>query len=464
MKHIFVPLDIRPNLDHHWINHDVLDEFKKLDVLPLSDLVKRDLYHVLCNDPKLKTGESKLLNHQFAISPFKINLTDIELYENLNTKFQNVIDDEVIIHITMSEHTALLLGREFWIRALPNYNIVISDVWEPWFLTINDKICMSNVFKFIKKYSSTDVPFYVSFIKPNASDKVNKWLEEHDVPARIYNFDYFILDTLYQSGVENNGHSRYTGADMNLENYINEVFDSDKPKDFVCLNRSYKYHRPRLINDLYVKGLLKNSYFSLAEIGLDQEEDYDVVKDLGLPILAEDEPTDNISNGQMSHDSVGNMLWSKNSKLFLSTESIMFNHTGIMYGDDNYAPYDIKFISEKVHKPLAWGMPFVVFGCQGSLQHMKNIGFTTFEPFIDETYDQIEDAEERYNMALQSAIDFIKQPYPINELKKICRNNFLWFYSKDLYIKLQDNLMCSILDDYVSFRLRDDWEFSNRFK
>ena len=41
----------------------------------------------------------------------------------------------------------------------------------------------------------------------------------------------------------------------------------------VCLNRSHKFHRPKLVNDLYESDLFENSIVSLAEIKLPEEED-----------------------------------------------------------------------------------------------------------------------------------------------------------------------------------------------
>jgi hypothetical protein len=47
------------------------------------------------------------------------------------------------------------------------------------------------------------------------------------------------------------------------------------------------------------------------------------------------------------------------------------------------------FISEKAFKPIACHHPFIILGNQGSLSHLKNLGYKTFHPFIDETYDTL---------------------------------------------------------------------------
>ena len=269
----------------------------------------------------------------------------------------------------------------------------------------------------------------------------------------------WIFDTFYQSGITSDGSYFQTGGIKNVDEYISAVMPAKKVKDLVCLNRSYKYHRPKVINDLYERDLLSKSYFSLAEISV-EEEDYTIVKDLGVPILANGEPEDNIDpHGRMLHDSVANIDWVKNSKLFVSTESLMFDTVSSI---PNYTDYNIKFISEKVHKPLAWGMPFVVFGCHGSLAHMKNIGFKSYEPYIDESYDTLTNAEDRYNACLNSISDFLSKSYPREELNKISEHNLRLFYSNELYNNLVDVLVNEILNNYTNNRERDDFQFRSQ--
>ena len=47
------------------------------------------------------------------------------------------------------------------------------------------------------------------------------------------------------------------------------------------------------------------------------------------------------------------------------------------------------FLSEKSFKPIACHHPFMVFGNKHSLQFLKDLGYKTFHPFIDETYDEL---------------------------------------------------------------------------
>jgi len=47
------------------------------------------------------------------------------------------------------------------------------------------------------------------------------------------------------------------------------------------------------------------------------------------------------------------------------------------------------FISEKTFKPIACKHPFIFLGNRGSLKKLRDMGYKTFHPFIDESYDEL---------------------------------------------------------------------------
>jgi len=52
---------------------------------------------------------------------------------------------------------------------------------------------------------------------------------------------------------------------------------------------------------------------------------------------------------------------------------------------------DTLFVSEKVYKPMLFGQPFIVVGSPGILSLLKEQGYETFSPYINEDYDKIID-------------------------------------------------------------------------
>ena len=53
------------------------------------------------------------------------------------------------------------------------------------------------------------------------------------------------------------------------------------------------------------------------------------------------------------------------------------------------------WITEKTVKNLFIGKPFIIMGAPGSLAKIKDLGFRTFDKWIDESYDEIENIHLR---------------------------------------------------------------------
>lgn len=455
MINLFVPLDIRPNLDHVFVNQDAVREFEKNEIMPFCDLLSKDVFTYLSRQRFIRKGLET--SNKVIISPFVMLLEDIEGYEKLTKRYSEVFGEEVILHITMSEYTAVLLDKEFWGRTVHNYNMIITDAWEPTFLHISDTLSMKNVFDSLKYHYNDSVPFFTQFVKPNASYRMNKWLNVNNISAAYHCFDFFIFDTFAQSGIISEN-SRYEKNNIvDVKKYWKEIKNNTKTKDVVCLNRSFKPHRPYVVNELYKRGLLENSYYSLAEAPLEEHQELEIIQDKSMPILCEDEPEHNIVDGNMHHDSVGNIDWIKNSKLWITTESFM-EHT---YNDslgEKYTPYEILFVSEKVYKAFAWGMPFVVFGAPRILQYVKSLGFKTFDDFIDQTYDTDLDYKTRFDHVLKSIETFVNNEWP-DKIQDEIKFNLDLFYDEKLYLKLASNMLDNIVNYYINKRVEVDWEF-----
>jgi hypothetical protein len=100
-----------------------------------------------------------------------------------------------------------------------------------------------------------------------------------------------------------------------------------------------------------------------------------------------------------------------------SEENCLFNDINA-WTDEDYAPhlssyFDICFesffyieseaisLTEKIFKPIINFQPFIYVATKGSLQVLRDLGFKTFEPFIDESYDQELDNDKRLFMAYE---------------------------------------------------------------
>jgi hypothetical protein len=103
-------------------------------------------------------------------------------------------------------------------------------------------------------------------------------------------------------------------------------------------------------------------------------------------------------------------------KLHETAPHILQSEQGITYGqinawtDSHYQPHinsyfeicfetfvhgDHKSLTEKIFKPIVNFQPFFFVAYPGALQLLKNLGFKTFEGFIDESYDKINNINDR---------------------------------------------------------------------
>jgi hypothetical protein len=81
-----------------------------------------------------------------------------------------------------------------------------------------------------------------------------------------------------------------------------------------------------------------------------------------------------------------------NSSYFsLVTETLW--QQGNFYG--NWEEYHGHFFSEKIFKPILMKHPFILASRPGSLARLRSLGYRSFSPYIDETYDTIYDPKAR---------------------------------------------------------------------
>jgi hypothetical protein len=68
-----------------------------------------------------------------------------------------------------------------------------------------------------------------------------------------------------------------------------------------------------------------------------------------------------------------------------------------VYGPTISIEKDI-FPSEKIYKPIMMKHPFILMGRPYFLETLRSHGYKTFHPFIDESYDAVEDDAERMRL------------------------------------------------------------------
>ena len=107
------------------------------------------------------------------------------------------------------------------------------------------------------------------------------------------------------------------------------------------------------------------------------------------------------------------------------------------------------YLTEKILRPIACGQPFILMSTKGSLQYLRDYGFKTFSPIINEDYDQIVDPLERMNAVISTMNEIAhwgatQRQEKLKILQEISNFNRTHFFSQDFFNlinnELKDNL------------------------
>jgi len=87
------------------------------------------------------------------------------------------------------------------------------------------------------------------------------------------------------------------------------------------------------------------------------------------------------------------------------------------------SPYS--FRTEKTAKPLAMGHPFIIASNAGFYRDLHNLGFRTFGHAIDESFDQIENHQDRLDRIVDIVTDLCQQDLAsfLKECYNVCKYN-----------------------------------------
>jgi hypothetical protein len=102
-------------------------------------------------------------------------------------------------------------------------------------------------------------------------------------------------------------------------------------------------------------------------------------------------------------------------------------------------------LTEKILRPIACGHPFILAAGPGSLSLLRHYGFKTFDPYIDESYDVINDDQDRLHAVISSMEKFKnlnpqQQIHAIDHCREIANFNRTHFFSKKFFQQVTDEL------------------------
>jgi len=219
-----------------------------------------------------------------------------------------------------------------------------------------------------------------------------------------------------------------------------------KGKKFLCFNKIDRPNRVILLANLLKKNLVADSFYSFEGISKDWIDrtcwDYygAEIKDeihrhrnlfpMRLNITDErPNPVDIIE---------GDLKYHEESYFSIVTESIYFQKLGL---PNSLTHESYKFITEKTYRPIILKHPFLLVAWPGILKYLRSFGYQTFHPYINESYDNIED-------------DYARMDCIIEEIERLCN------FSDNRWLEWQQSVKGIVDHNYNIIMSRDDYNIT----
>ena len=204
---------------------------------------------------------------------------------------------------------------------------------------------------------------------------------------------------------------RRTKTLVKVENVrgIDPLRNTKHKKTYINLNHIFRAHRAYIMQRLIDTGLQEYGYNSFHNAPETEELEFYSKRYPNLqipPSLYIDYRDDRakISGDHTRADITKRMHTLKphvqNTILYLIGETLFYNEP--------------RFLTEKTFKAIAYKLPFIMIGQPFNLEHLRSLGYKTFDGIIDESYDTITD----HNTRLDKILSEIERICSFNEQQK----------------------------------------------
>ena len=178
---------------------------------------------------------------------------------------------------------------------------------------------------------------------------------------------------------------------------------------YLSYNRRPRYHRVYTSALLLKENILHDGTFSFNTVGTNIPY-FDFRNDTDNLI---DYVVDMYNNSPVFIDSKDNS--GDDISLYVSLKD--YEETFISIVTETLTEPGSLFYSEKIWKPLIVGHPFYLVGSKGQIKYLKNLGFKTFDKWIDESYDDLDNVEDRIKLIVNDLKRF--KSMSVEELRSI---------------------------------------------
>ena len=232
-------------------------------------------------------------------------------------------------------------------------------------------------------------------------------------------YDHFLVQILnYEENIE-------------VMQHTDEIFSSgNKPYKFLFLNGRARPHRKYLYEKFKQHDILKQSLWTMLENRPSISQNFNIPQgDIDLMTtpsqlrwLPQQYEVDQYQNAiittgpehrsMIKHDLFNN-TW---GEIYLKIDP--YRDTYFSLVTETVAEHPWPFRTEKIAKPLAVGHPFIVASSSGYYRDLRRLGFQTFGNVIDESFDSIENHQDRMDRIIAVVQDLCQQD--LDSFQKEC--------------------------------------------
>jgi len=213
-------------------------------------------------------------------------------------------------------------------------------------------------------------------------------------------------------------------------------YSTQRPYKFLFLNGRSRAHRKHML--VRLQGILDQAIWSNLDSanGPIQVLDhvYEVprfVKDLVIP-----------EHGCVKPELFGQGIW---GDIILHARPYLDSYFSLISETVQAFPYS--FRTEKIWKPVAIGHPWIAIANRGYYKDIRNLGFRTFGDLIDESFDYIDNNQDRLERVAQVVEDLCQQDLQafLTAAQPACK------YNQQLLAELRPQVRAQFLDRFFQF-------------
>lgn len=182
-------------------------------------------------------------------------------------------------------------------------------------------------------------------------------------------------------------------ATANIEIYSK----TQKPYQFLCLNGRARPHRADLIRKLDSRSLLTNSLWTNLDSGNGPVQTLHPAYE--VPRYRNNETTDHYVKFELFNNEWG--------EIYLEPAPYIDTYFSLVTETVFDIPHS--FRTEKIWKPVVMGHPWIAVANQGFYRDMRNLGFQTYSHVIDESFDSIDNNQDRLDRIVTVVADLCQQ-------------------------------------------------------